>query len=50
MSSHNKKVALLGEDITYDMYIQQGANKARSAGWEVVLDDTYAYGNTEFVN
>jgi len=45
----NKKVALLGGDITYDMYIQQGARKAfEDAGWEVVLDDTYAYGNTEF--
>lgn len=45
----NKKVALLGGDITYDMYIQQGAKKAfEDAGWEVVLDDTYAYGNTEF--
>jgi len=45
----NKKVALLGGDITYDMYIQRGARKAfEDAGWEVVLDDTYAYGNTEF--
>jgi branched-chain amino acid transport system substrate-binding protein len=45
----NKKVALLGGDITYDMYIQQGARKAfEDAGWEVVLDDTYPYGTTEF--
>ncbi|MCJ7625319.1 MAG: ABC transporter substrate-binding protein [Anaerolineaceae bacterium] len=45
----NKKVALLGGDITYDMYIQEGARKAfEDAGWEVVLDDTYPYGNTEF--
>ena len=45
----NKKVALLGGNITYDMYIQQGARKAfEDAGWEVILDDTYAYGNTEF--
>lgn len=45
----NNKVALLGGNITYDMYIQQGARKAfEDAGWEVVLDDVYAYGNTEF--
>jgi branched-chain amino acid transport system substrate-binding protein len=45
----NNKVALLGGDITYDMYIQKGARKAfEDAGWQVVLDDTYSYGNTEF--
>jgi branched-chain amino acid transport system substrate-binding protein len=45
----NQKVALLGGDITYDMYIQQAARKSfEDAGWEVILDDTYAYGNTEF--
>lgn len=45
----NNKVALLGGDITYDMYIQDGAKKAfEAAGWESVLNDTYAYGNTEF--
>ena len=45
----NKKVALLGGDITYDMYIQQGARKAfEDAGWGVGLDDTYPYGTTEF--
>ncbi|OGN71787.1 MAG: hypothetical protein A2X25_02485 [Chloroflexi bacterium GWB2_49_20] len=45
----NKKVALLGGDITYDMYIQAGAKKAfEAAGWESVLNDTYPYGNTEF--
>ncbi len=45
----NKKVALLGGNITYDMYIQEGVKKAfEDAGWEIVLNDTYAYGNTEF--
>ena len=45
----NKKVALLGGDITYDIYIQQDFKEAALAdGWEVVLDDTYSYGNTEF--
>ena len=45
----NKKVALLGGNITYDMYIQEGVKKAfEAAGWEVVLNDTYAYNNTEF--
>jgi len=45
----NNKVALLGGDITYDMYIQKGARKAfEDAGWEVVLDDVYPYGTTEF--
>jgi branched-chain amino acid transport system substrate-binding protein len=45
----NNKVALLGGDITYDMLIQQTfKEEAVANGWEVVLDDTYAYGNTEF--
>lgn len=45
----NKKVALLGGNITYDMYIQEGVKKAfEDAGWEIVLNDTYAYNNTEF--
>lgn len=45
----NNKVALLGGNITYDMYIQEGVKKAfEDAGWEVVLNDTYAYNNTEF--
>jgi branched-chain amino acid transport system substrate-binding protein len=45
----NNKIALLGGDITYDMIIQQSAREAfEGAGWEVVLDDTYPYGTTEF--
>lgn len=45
----NKKVAVLGGNITYDMYIQEGVIQAfEKEGWEVVLNDTYAYGNTEF--
>lgn len=45
----NKKVALLGGDITYDMIIQQSFEDVAVAnGWEVVLDDTYPYGTTEF--
>ncbi len=45
----NKKVALLGGDITYDMVIQQSFEDiAVKNGWEVVLDDTYPYGTTEF--
>ncbi len=45
----NNKVALLGGDITYDMYIQKAARKAfEAAGWQVILDDTYPYGTTEF--
>jgi branched-chain amino acid transport system substrate-binding protein len=45
----NHKIALLGGDITYDMIIQKSAREAfEAAGWEVVLDDTYPYGTTEF--
>ncbi|MCL2164357.1 MAG: ABC transporter substrate-binding protein [Oscillospiraceae bacterium] len=45
----NKKAALLGGDINYDMKIQEGfANLLEAAGWEIVLNDTYAYYNTEF--
>jgi len=45
----NKKVAILGGDITYDMLIGETfREEAEAAGWEVILDDTYAYGNTEF--
>ncbi len=45
----NKKAALLGGDITYDIYIQRDFREAAEAGgWEIVLDDTYSYGNTEF--
>lgn len=45
----NKKVALLGGDISYDMLIKDGiANLAEENGWEIVLNDVYPYGNTEF--
>ncbi len=45
----NKKVALLGGDITYDMLIQKSFKEmCVKNGWEVVLDDTYPYGTTEF--
>lgn len=45
----NKKVALLGGDITYDMLIQSSFKEiAEENGWEVVLDDTYPYGTTDF--
>lgn len=45
----NKKVALLGGDISYDMLIQKGIAKlAKDNGWEIILNDTYPYGTTEF--
>jgi branched-chain amino acid transport system substrate-binding protein len=45
----NKKAALLGGDITYDMYIQQAfKEKAEANGWEIILNDTYPYETTEF--
>jgi branched-chain amino acid transport system substrate-binding protein len=45
----NEKVALLGGDISYDMLIQEGiAEMAEADGWEIVLNDHYPYGNTEF--
>ncbi len=45
----NKKAALLGGDITYDMLIKEGMRKqAEENGWEIVMDDTYPYGTTEF--
>jgi len=45
----NKKVALLGGDTSYDTVIREAASKLfKDAGWEVILDDTYTYGNTEF--
>ncbi len=45
----NHKVALLGGDISYDMLIKEGiAKQAKASGWEIVMDDTYPYGNTEF--
>ena len=45
----NNKVALLGGNITYDEYIQQASLKAfQDAGWQVVLNDTYTYDNTDF--
>jgi branched-chain amino acid transport system substrate-binding protein len=45
----NKKVALLGGDISYDMLIKDGIAKlAEENGWEIVMNDVYAYGNTEF--
>jgi branched-chain amino acid transport system substrate-binding protein len=45
----NKKVALLGGDISYDMLIKDGIAKlAEENGWEIVMNDTYPYGTTEF--
>jgi len=45
----NKKVALLGGDISYDMLIKDGiADLAEENGWEIVMNDTYPYGTTEF--
>ena len=45
----NKKVALLGGDISYDMLIKDGIAKlAEENGWEVVMNDVYPYGTTEF--
>lgn len=45
----NKKVALLGGDISYDMMIKDGIAKlAEENGWEIVMNDTYPYGTTEF--
>jgi len=49
MEYSNKKMALTGGNITYDMYIQAGIKEAAAEiGWEIVLDDTYQYDNTEF--
>lgn len=45
----NKKVALLGGDISYDMLIKDGiAKMAEENGWEIVMNDVYPYGTTEF--
>ncbi|OGO64003.1 MAG: hypothetical protein A2029_10190 [Chloroflexi bacterium RBG_19FT_COMBO_47_9] len=45
----NKKVALLGGDISYDMLIKDGIAKlAEENHWEIVMNDTYPYGTTEF--
>lgn len=45
----NKKVALLGGDISYDMLIQQGiASLAQKEGWEIVLNDTFSFGKLDF--
>ncbi len=45
----NQKVAILGGDTNYDMNIKAGIKEsAEAGGWEVVLNDTYVYGNTEF--
>lgn len=45
----NKKVALLGGDISYDMLIKDGiAALAEENGWEVVMNEVYPYGATEF--
>jgi branched-chain amino acid transport system substrate-binding protein len=45
----NKKVALLGSDISYDMQVQQGfVWHAQENGWEIVLNDSYPFGSTRF--
>jgi branched-chain amino acid transport system substrate-binding protein len=45
----NRKIALLGGDISYDMLIKEGFRKlAEENGWEIIMDDTYPYGTTEF--
>lgn len=45
----NKKVAILGGDITYDLLIKASFKEiCLKNEWEVILDDTYPYGNTEF--
>jgi len=45
----NRKVALLGGDISYDMLIKAGFRTlAEENGWEVIMDDTYPFGTTEF--
>jgi branched-chain amino acid transport system substrate-binding protein len=45
----NKKLALLGDNISYDMLVQQGiANLAQKNGWEIVLNDTCVFGSLDF--
>jgi branched-chain amino acid transport system substrate-binding protein len=45
----NKKVAMLGSDISYDMLVQQGiARISQQNGWEIVLNDSYQFGATRF--
>ena len=45
----NKKVAVLGSDISYDMFLQQGIVRyAQKYDWEIVLNDTCPFGSTRF--
>jgi len=45
----NKKVALIGSDISYDMVVQRGiVRHAQKNGWEIVLNDSYPFGSTRF--
>jgi branched-chain amino acid transport system substrate-binding protein len=45
----NKKIAMLGSDISYDMYLQQGiVRHAQSFDWEIILNDCYPFGSTRF--
>lgn len=45
----NKKVALLGSDLSYDMRVQQDfASHAQANGWEIVLNDSYPFGTARF--
>ncbi len=45
----NQKIAILGGDTNYDINIKAGiADSAKAEGWDIVLNDTYVYGNTEF--
>ncbi len=45
----NKKVAILGSDISYDMNMQKGiVHWAQKNGWEIVLNDSYPFGSLRF--
>jgi len=45
----NRKVAVLGSDICYDMYLQQGiVRSAQKNGWEIILNDSCSFRSTRF--
>ncbi len=45
----NKKVALLGSDLSYDMHVQQDfVLHAQENGWEIVLNDSFPFGSKRF--
>lgn len=45
----NKKIAMLGSSLSYDMHLQKEIGRyAQRNDWEIILNDSYPFGSTRF--